>query len=539
MNKGIFLVCIVSVLWSCFPENKSQSLATGINAPCIRASAQGLTLQEALSLKAQGRVAFHVTRAPNIPSILTTGLKTEYGGLDLGMCNIASKSEKNRFKEKCSGYIHFVTNLDALKAIFNLYYARKTWDAELLAFRIDPYKSGVKIDPDFALRAYKTNQSIKPEDIVVVPVDQWLAFGLNKNEFRIVPPQSAAVACLDPSGLGRRSFAGSLDFSQLSMTSPPSPQQILNAIPSDTCVPYTTITTTAGPQKSKVLQDLRHEASAAKSKAGNSSTIPEADMILGPRNSEILTPNTADFFSGTDGVVRYVKVYDDRVQTYSEHLANTIYRDIGLNAPDSSVFWHAKSQRFAFASSSLGKVDDIFDRGSLAQRKQRSREFLKGFVADVLIGNNNIMRESGDTVVSLDESGREKIYRLDSGSGFLMSSVGKRKNSNELKTISEWDDFQNPKINPRYAMAFQLADLTKVEQCRMFVSQWQRLSELSQSGPRLKLPPHQQQPPWESYLKGVLLNFFIADLASFRETVNMLNVRLKAIEGKLKELNCM
>lgn len=74
MKKIIFSISLAPIFWSCHREINSNSATDGINSPCNIYGAQRLSLQEALALKAKGRLAFHVTRSANLPNIVKTGL---------------------------------------------------------------------------------------------------------------------------------------------------------------------------------------------------------------------------------------------------------------------------------------------------------------------------------------------------------------------------------------------------------------------------------------------------------------------------------
>jgi hypothetical protein len=90
----------------------------------------------------------------------------------------------------------------------------------------------------------------------------------------------------------------------------------------------------------------------------------------GPKGS-----NEGGFYTSADGVNRYVKFYDDPAQAHGELLANAMYRELGIEAPEAIVFEH--EGKHVYASKLLeGKTLD-----EVGVTQENAREFFNGFAA--------------------------------------------------------------------------------------------------------------------------------------------------------------
>jgi hypothetical protein len=104
-----------------------------------------------------------------------------------------------------------------------------------------------------------------------------------------------------------------------------------------------------------------------------------ADNILHEQTGAQRGSNDGGFYTGKDGVKRYVKFYKDESQAHAEHLANQIYNDLGHGAPESQLFVNAYKTRatealksapasahkgiIAFTGSSYGGIRDSETEG--------------------------------------------------------------------------------------------------------------------------------------------------------------------------------
>lgn len=163
------------------------------------------------------------------------------------------------------------------------------------------------------------------------------------------------------------------------------------------------------------------------------------------------------FYTGSDGVKRYVKFYEDPTQAHCEHLANSIYRDLGLSAPDSQLFKDPKT-------GALGYASRIFEGGETLQKaglnEDRAKKFMKGFTGDVLTGNWDAVGTGMDNAMVLPGG---KIARIDNGGSFLFRAKFGKKASSVLNDITEWEGFFNEGLNPYYTKVAKAAGVSSPE----------------------------------------------------------------------------
>lgn len=164
--------------------------------------------------------------------------------------------------------------------------------------------------------------------------------------------------------------------------------------------------------------------------------------------------NEGGFYRGSDDVLRYVKFYKDPVQGVLEHLANNIYKDLGLPAVKSNAFT-TPDGRHAYSS-------DVVEGDTLAKKgidKKNAKQVLKGFAADVLVKNWDAVGLEHDNVII---SGG-KALRIDNGGAFLHRAKAGLKPVESLHKLDEWEQFFNPQKNAAYAKVAQAAGVSKAE----------------------------------------------------------------------------
>lgn len=165
--------------------------------------------------------------------------------------------------------------------------------------------------------------------------------------------------------------------------------------------------------------------------------------------------NEGGFYRGSDGVLRYAKFYKDPTQGALEHLANNIYRDLGLPAVKSDLVI-APDGRQAY-------VSEVVEGDTLAKKgldAKNAKQVLKGFAADVLVKNWDAVGLDHDNVI-IGKGG--KAVRIDNGGAFLHRAKHGMKPESSLKEIDEWEQFLNPAKNPAYAKLAAKAGVTKAE----------------------------------------------------------------------------
>ena len=163
--------------------------------------------------------------------------------------------------------------------------------------------------------------------------------------------------------------------------------------------------------------------------------------------------NPGGLYEGTDGARRYVKWYEDPGQAYGEAVANRAYRELGIDAPVSSLV--RDGERI------VGIANDIIDHsGTLGAAKRlpkgRSKEVLKGFSADVWLANWDAVGLDLDNIVATRTTWKS-VARIDQGGALLMRARRGRKPHERLEQISEWDGFTSGTRNPAYARVFRAA----------------------------------------------------------------------------------
>ena len=92
----------------------------------------------------------------------------------------------------------------------------------------------------------------------------------------------------------------------------------------------------------------------------------------------------AQQYRGTDGVERAVKGPKTQ-QAYQEFVANKLYRELGIEAPDQKLVMD--QGKIAGVASTWEEGTQTLERAGLTQ--ERARGVLKGFVADVWLANRD------------------------------------------------------------------------------------------------------------------------------------------------------
>jgi hypothetical protein len=239
-----------------------------------------------------------------------------------------------------------------------------------------------------------------------------------------------------------------------------------------------------------------------------------AANVLHQKIGEQAGTNPGGFYLGQDGVKRYVKVYADPSQAYSEHMANELYRRLGIGAPESLTFVHDGKVYYA---SRLISTEGNQTLGALGVTQDRARKALEGFAADVLTGNWDAPGLGFDNLI--DVGG--KIVRVDNGSAFLFRAQGKRKAANLLEQITEWEGFAPgaKNLNAQYAELFTKAGFNSPDDLgAALVEQIDRILQLEKN-----------VGSWAQFLSNVVPDMKVAD----RDAVyHMLKARTALLKQK-------
>ena len=180
-----------------------------------------------------------------------------------------------------------------------------------------------------------------------------------------------------------------------------------------------------------------------------------ADVILGKKISGPGGGNEGGVYEGTDGVQRYVKFYKNENRSYTEHLANQIYKELDINAPTTHVFKYGDA---TFYASDIIPGKTLGASGKLTI--DVANDILDGFAADVLVANWDAVGLGNDNILLTPEGAP---VRIDNGASFMFRAVGdnlKYPSASQEKMyyqISEWNYLANPSVNSMYANIFAVA----------------------------------------------------------------------------------
>jgi len=240
---------------------------------------------------------------------------------------------------------------------------------------------------------------------------------------------------------------------------------------------------------------------------------PTADVILGTKTGGAKGSNDGGFYTGTDGVERYVKFYDDPAQAHCEHLANALYNELGYGAPESVLFEHNGKTAYASVLFKGGKT--LADAGLTGDR---AKNVLDGFVGDVLTANWDAVGTGLDNAMVLPDG---RVVRIDNGGTFLMRAKEGRKPESLLNSISEWDVFFSSK-NPYYQKVALAAGISGPDDMRDGVV----------AGIQKAIALRDDAGGWAAYVKAKIPGTPAKDA---QRIVDMLDARSALLEQKLKE----
>lgn len=201
--------------------------------------------------------------------------------------------------------------------------------------------------------------------------------------------------------------------------------------------------------------------------------------LLHEKLSNAKGSNPGGMYKGSDGVTRYVKFYRDKGQGRAEAAANSIYNDLGISAPKSQIFGTGDyAHQIIKGGSTLESV---------GVTKENAREVLKGFAADVLVGNWDAVGLTYDNIL-MNEG---KASRLDNGASFTYRAQGGSKPNALLNKTTEYEGFFNPAINREYAKLTKIAGYTSADEIPDIKSQVSKIVSLQHSSGG-----------WANYLKS-------------------------------------
>lgn len=225
--------------------------------------------------------------------------------------------------------------------------------------------------------------------------------------------------------------------------------------------------------------------------------------------------NLGGLFEGIDGQKRYVKMYDDTAQAWNEHLTNSIYRELGINAPASQVFEY--QGKFYYASDFVEAAEQLKTK---TLTKKLARKILDGYAADVFTANWDVIGMELDNILV---GAKNTLYRIDNGGSLLFRARAGRKKTIDLLGIAEYEGFANASINPSYAKIIKRAGLNSAAELgEDLIGQIEAIEKLKA-----------KYGNW-----GRLVDEFAPGLsvADRQDIVNMLSARLELLSKKKTEI---
>lgn len=212
---------------------------------------------------------------------------------------------------------------------------------------------------------------------------------------------------------------------------------------------------------------VAHQAAVAATKKPNGAgKKPSSGGYAHPKDWKQTGPqggtNPGGVFTDAAGKKHYVKFYGDENQGKSEVLANSIYRALGINAPES---------RNVIIDGKKGVESPLIDNvkpSAGAHELKAHPDVLAGFVADAFLGNHDVVGQAYDNIVTGDDG---KAHRIDNGGSMFHRAMGKPKPFSP-KEVSEVDSMRDSNIAQQAGKVFDgLSDAEMMAQAKKLVKQ--------------------------------------------------------------------
>lgn len=206
----------------------------------------------------------------------------------------------------------------------------------------------------------------------------------------------------------------------------------------------------------------------------------------------------------------YVKHYSNKDQAATEHVANEVYRRIGVDVPHSELSDDSKQIALEWEKSQ-GVLNEI------GLNKENANAILDGFAGDVFLMNWDAVGLGHDNVIIKPDG---SPMRVDQGGTLLYRAQGAPKPESMLHKIGEWESLQTQ--NHYYAQVFKAAGVKNADALGdRVIKQIDRIIAARPDG------------GWRSLVDRKAPNAS----ESFREKVGkMLEARQKALEEKREKL---
>ena len=239
------------------------------------------------------------------------------------------------------------------------------------------------------------------------------------------------------------------------------------------------------------------------------------DALLTKKVGGAKGSNLGGVFEDAKGSKYYVKEYKNPQQAMSEAAANSVYRELGLEVPDSIVRVGSDGKTY-FISKWMDDLEGTL--GNLGMTAADANKILDGFVADVFTMNWDAVGTGLDNVVRLAGG---KIARIDQGGAFLFRAQGALKPASLLGKIDEWESFVSH--NAYYRKVFEKAGIKSADDlAARAISQIDDLKDV-----------FKQYGSWDDFLKAKNPNL---DAATRKQIASMMQSRFTKLVSKAKQL---
>lgn len=231
------------------------------------------------------------------------------------------------------------------------------------------------------------------------------------------------------------------------------------------------------------------------------------EFISGQRGS-----NPGGLYKGSDGIDRYVKLYNHPSQAFCEHISNFIYSKLGITTPKSTVFF--VDDKVFYASEF---IPDLIEISEETLSRKTCEKIIRGLVADMLLANWDVLGLNYDNIALSNGN----IIRLDNGGSLLFRAQGDRKPRHTVLALPEWESFFQ--YNPSYSRV--LSTLNFQYPSNFPISYYQtnldRIKKLI------------SRSTWDEFLMKSLPELKSMNKSDFRLVVNMLQERVRLLGNRI------
>ena len=185
-----------------------------------------------------------------------------------------------------------------------------------------------------------------------------------------------------------------------------------------------------------------------------------SDVVLGERTAGPAGSNTggvSGFWTGTDGIQRYVKEYKNPEQAWTELLTNTLYSRLDANAPITALSTHTVAGGDIRTLLVTEIVENKGTVGQLGLTSDIADQITRHFAADLWTANFDAVGTGLDNVVV---STTGDVYRIDSGGSLFFRAQGALKTDEMLNSVNAEAFFGK---NPYYSQVLHEAGYYNVK----------------------------------------------------------------------------